>query len=92
MFENQELKQPVINIGVLSEFKEVHKDLHKIEKVIGHIGYIEERVFVNLPDINYTDSYVSFKGKLISVNLFDINSSEDIHKKLLAPALEMYRS
>ncbi|MCK4819567.1 hypothetical protein KA005_27615, partial [bacterium] len=64
VLENPELKQPVINIGVLSGFTEVHKDIRKIEKVIGRFGYTEDRIFVNLPNINYTDSYVSFKGQL----------------------------
>lgn len=91
VFENPEIDQPRINVGFLSDFKQVNKDFHKVEKMLGHIGYYEERVYGNLPDIDYLDNYVGFKGKLLTVNLFDINSSEDVRNKLITPALKLYR-
>jgi hypothetical protein len=59
--------------------------------MIGNIGYNEERIFTDLPDIIYGDNGISIKGQVFTVNLFDINSSIDIMEKLLDPALALYR-
>ncbi len=91
ILEDPSLDQPMINIGVLSNFKQINKDFHKVEKVIGHIGYYEDQVYGNLPNIDYLDRYVGFKGNLFSVKLFDITTSEDIKSKLISPVLKMFR-
>ena len=75
----------------ISKFKQAHKDLPKVEKVIGHIGYNEDRIFTNLPEINYKDTWINIQGEMLTENLFEINSSIDIQKKLIDPVLDMYR-
>ena len=63
----------------------------KFEQLMAHIEYNESKVFADKEVINYADARTSFKGKLFQVNLFDINSSEDIVKRLLKPVLKIYR-
>jgi hypothetical protein len=55
------------------------------------IEYNESKVFDGNEKIDYEDRLISFKGKLESTNLFDIQSSQDIADKILAPALNIFR-
>lgn len=91
VFDSPDIDQPKIHIGVLRDIKGLKEKYTKFEWVIGHIAYNEQRMFANLPKVDYQDNYVSFKGSLRTINLFDINSSDDIQKKLIQPTLEMYR-
>jgi hypothetical protein len=91
VFDDPEIDQPMVFFGTLENFKPINKKWEKVEHVIGHIGYYEDRVYGNLPKVDYKDSYIEFTGHLFSVNLFDVNSSEDIKTELLAPALELFR-
>jgi len=91
VFDSPDIDQPKIHIGVLHDIKGLKEKYTKFEWVIGHIAYNEQRMFANLPKVDFEDNYVGFKGYLKTINLFDINSSEDIQEKLLRPALEMYR-
>ena len=91
VFDSPDIDQPKIHIGVLHDIKGLKEKYTKFEWVIGHIAYNEQRMFANLPKVDFEDNYVGFKGNLKTINLFDINSSEDIQKKLIQPVLEMYR-
>ena len=57
-----------------------------------HIEYRESQVFKNPLTIDYADGYLSFHGKLLVHNLFDLNSSEEIYKKIISPALDLFRN
>jgi hypothetical protein len=64
----------------------------KIEQVMGHIEYNETKVFSSDDNIDYEDGYLSFKGKLSQINLYDINTSQDVVDKLITPVLIQFRS
>ena len=46
----------------------------------------------NFAEGSYEDKYMKLKGKFVFKDLFDINSTQDIQKKLLEPVLKQYRS
>jgi hypothetical protein len=46
-----------------------------ISKAVGHIEYNDEKVFSTIRQIDYEDSYITLKGKLVSANLYDINDN-----------------
>lgn len=50
------------------------------------------KIWNNLPDIDYEDNWVKFKGKIISNNLYDIKDSNDISEKLIKPTLKIFRT
>ena len=58
---------------------------------MAHLEYKEHRVFKLGHIFNYSDSQFSFRGKLFEVNLYDIQNGEDVAKKLVEPALELFR-
>ena len=58
---------------------------------MANIEYNENKVFSDYKNIDYDDANISFKGKLTRTNLFDINTSEDIEKKLIKPGLMLFR-
>jgi hypothetical protein len=93
LLDDKDFPEPVVLIGVLQNFISKRKSrLVNVEHVMTHIEYREGKVFSGSDDINYDDTYITFKGKLIPVNLYDINTSQDITEKLVQPVLAMYRS
>lgn len=87
--------EPMIYVGVLHD---IHKNVNldkwpgKFEHLMGHLEYQEKKVFANPANINYADGAVSLRGKLTAHDLYDINDSETIVKKIITPALKMYRA
>jgi hypothetical protein len=65
--------------------------LTKIEQVMTHIEYRETKVFDRPEEIQYSDGNISFKGKLLHVNLYDIHNSQDIAQQVISPALQLFR-
>ena len=88
------IEKPQIYSGVLYniEVKPPGKKWYsKFEKVMGFFEYHDHKIFTKVKDIDYEDAYMRFKGELIKNNLFDINDSETIVKKIIKPALTLYR-
>jgi len=48
--------------------------------------------YPNFSDGAYEDKYMKFKGRFMVKDLFDINNTQDIQKKLMSPILKQYRS
>jgi len=89
---SKDIKEPVVDFGVLYDFGEnAEKKLTKLEQLISHMEYREHLVFQKAKTIDYDDPYVKFKGKLKRINLYDLNSSEDVNRSIVAPALKMFR-
>jgi hypothetical protein len=92
ILDDKDLVEPKIFFGVLYDFvKKGGEWPSKIEQLMAHIEYQEAKVFDGSGEIQYEDGYISFKGKLNSINLYDINNSQDIAEKLIAPALKIFR-
>ena len=88
------INMPYIYSGVLYGFnkKSPPNDWpKKAEEIPGHIEYSEDRILKNIDKIDYKDVRFEFKGSLIKNNLLDINTSEDIAKKIVEPTLDLYR-
>jgi len=49
------------------------------------------KVFKNIKKINYENMYLKIQGELVKNNLYKINDSETIVKKIIKPSLELYR-
>lgn len=93
VLDAKSLSEPMVYTGVLHNFKGKGKaSMEKIEQVMSHMEYRESQVFKNPLAIDYLDGYLSFHGKLFAQNLFDLNSSEEIYKKIVTPALELFRN
>jgi hypothetical protein len=92
ILDDKELQEPVIFFGVLKNLVKKKKGWpEKIEQVMAHFEYNEHRVFSGGQNIEYEDGYLTFTGRLLSVNLYDIDSSQDISEKLITPALKLFR-
>jgi hypothetical protein len=86
------MPEPKIYAGILCDFMGKGKPtMEKVEQLMTHMEYREAQVFKNPHVIDYADGYLSFRGKLFEVNLFDINSSEDAYNKIVVPAVELFR-
>ena len=83
---------PMMFAGVLYDINNKNSSWQKFEHLIVHIEYRAPKVFVDPKKIEYDDAYAKFRGKLLGKELFTINSSEDLQKKIISPALELYRS
>lgn len=95
VLHGKNISEPKIYIGVLkglSTKTEEKKWPEKIEHIMGHIEYNENKIFKDISNINYEDTYLTIKGKLIETNLFDITNSNDITDKLIKPALKIFRT
>jgi len=93
VLDEKDITQPYILFGVLYNLKEKVKDKYpsKIEELIRYIEYRDAKVFYEKDLIDYEDNSVKFSGKLIQINLFDINASEAISEKVVQPVLKIYR-
>lgn len=93
VLEAKSISEPKVYTGVLYNFKDKGKaGVQKVEQLMNHIEYRETQVFKNPLSIDYSDGAISFHGKLLAHNLFDLNSSEEIYKKIITPALELFRT
>ena len=92
VIDGKGLSEPKVYAGILYGFHHKGKSgMHKVEQLMTHMEYREAQVFKNPHQIDYKDGYLAFSGKLFEVNLFDINSSEDVYNKVVLPALELFR-
>lgn len=93
LLHGKDISEPTVKAGVFFDIakKPAAKWMSKFEQIMGHIEYNDEKVFRNPGQLDYEDSYISLKGKLVSTDLYDINDSEAIMDKLLNPSLSLYR-
>lgn len=92
VLDGKDIPAPMVYTGILNHFSTTGKKFpEKIEQLMSHIEYRDAQVFKNPLSIDYADGYVSFQGKLFKQNLFDLNSSEDVYNKIIAPAVKMFR-
>ncbi|MBW8042231.1 MAG: hypothetical protein FVQ85_19835 [Planctomycetes bacterium] len=94
LLSDKSITEPAVYTGVLYniEKKPQAKWIKKYENVMGNIiEYNDSKIFQNIEKINYEDAYVTFQGKLIKTNLFEINNSETILERIIKPSLELYR-
>ncbi len=93
IFDEKEIAEPYIIAGVLYNIVGKHKIWpKKFEHMIRHIEYNENKVFSDENLLDFEDTRMKFKGKFCLINLFDINSSDDIEKLILAPVLKLFRA
>jgi len=94
ILDDKEVHEPRAYFGVLYDFHKknpANKWLIKIEQLMQQFEYNESNFFTKPGTDRYEDSYVRCKGKLMSIPLYEINSSEIINKKVIQPVLESYR-
>lgn len=92
VLDDKDIQEPYIYCGVLRDFKrKAAARQEKIEQLMAAIEYNDNKIFADFGNIDYEDTNISFKGKLIRTDLFDINTSEDIVKKLIEPGLKLFR-
>ena len=95
VLHDKNISEPKIYTGVLkglSTKTEEKKWPEKVEHIMGHIEYNENKILKNISNIAYEDKYLTIKGKLIEANLFDVTNSNDIVNKLIKPTLEIFRT
>lgn len=94
VLDDKDLAEPSIYFGVLYGFKKKNAEGQtptKFEHLMGSLEYGEARVFGNPEAIEYEDSRVRFRGRLLRANLYDITNSEQIASQIIAPALSTFR-
>jgi len=95
VLDDKLISQPTVSFGIMYDFEKKNatdKWPTKIENLIGHFEYSEKRVFKDPENIEYEDANLKLKGRLQTINLFDITDSEQVMVKIIAPVLEMFRS
>ena len=91
ILDDNDLAQPIIMAGVLQNFELKDDWGNKFEKVMTHLEYRENQMVINNNRLSYEDSHLSFEGEVFQVNLYDINSGEDIEGKVIRPVLNLFR-
>jgi hypothetical protein len=84
------LSEPKLIFGVFYDIMKFKDWVKKFENLMGHIEYVDNKLFVRFPDIDYADGTFKLKGKFKKVNLLDINSSDELIEKVINPALKLY--
>lgn len=93
VLSDKNINEPVVYSGVLYNIrkKPQAKWIRKFENIMGHFEYNDNKIFKNVKKINYEDAYMKIQGKLVKNNLFEINNSETILKKIIEPSLDLFR-
>ncbi len=93
VLNDKEINEPVVYSGVLYNIEKMPQDkwIKKFENLMGHFEYNDDKIFRNVEEINHEDAYIKLQGEMIKNNLFEINDSEAILKKIIKPSLELYR-
>lgn len=95
VLDDKDIPEPTLYYGVLYHITRkppIDKYPEKIEQLIRHIEYNENKVFQkDSLEIDYEDSYIIFKGRLVSQSLYDLHTSEDIVERVINPVLKMFR-
>jgi len=81
---------PQIIFGVFNEIEKFKSDIKKFENLMGHFEYVDNKMFEKFPNVDYKNAYFKVKGKFKKVNLLDINSSDDLIKKVINPVVKIY--
>lgn len=93
VLDDKDLPEPTIYFGILKDFKRLtERDSDRIDRLMTSIEYAESRVFADKEKVQYQDQNFSFTGTLKSVPLYDLNTSEDIASKIIAPVMQLFRS
>ena len=93
VLNDRNIEEPMVYSGVLYNIakKPQAKWIVKFENMMGHFEYNDEKIFKDGRKIKYEDVYIRLEGELVKNNLFEINDSDTILKKIIRPSLELYR-
>jgi len=89
--DSNEITEPYVYIGTMFDMSSKKEKYPKFENLITSIEYNYKKIFTD-DTIEYEDANFKFKGKFFRVNLFDINSGEDIRRLIMEPALRIFRN
>ena len=89
--DSNEITEPYVYIGTMFDMSSKKEKYPKFENLITSIEYNYKKIFTD-DTIEYEDANFKFKGKFFRVNLFDINSGEEIRRLILEPALRIFRN
>ena len=92
MANGDPLKEPAVLYGIFTKIERKHKKrFEKVEQLLIHLEYNEERVFAKLPKVVYEDAGVRAHGVFEHVPLFELREARDVVQKLVQPAVRLYR-
>lgn len=93
ILDEKDIVEPYIFVSVFHDFIDKQKGkMTKFEQLMATMEYYESKfVRTGTEILNYEDSNVVFKGKVFKVNLYDINSSDNIVDQIITPVLDIYR-
>jgi len=93
IIRDKNINEPAVYSGVLYNIrkKPQAKWIGKFENIMGHLEYNDDKIFKNVEKIDYEDAYIKIQGELVKNNLFEINNSETILKKIIKPSLDLFR-
>lgn len=93
---DKEISAPKISMGILYDISRISKEYYKKfeDATVYYLKSIWEmaRKYPNFVDGEYEDKYLKFKGRFMTKDLFDINNTQDIKKKVIDPVLKQFRS
>lgn len=92
---DKNIDEPAVYSGVLYNIqiqkKPQAKGIEKFENVMGYLEYNDDKIFKNAEKIDYEDKNIKIQGELVKNNLFEINDSKTILKKIIEPSLALFR-
>ena len=94
VLDERDLAEPTVYFGVFHDLvKKTASGVYpnKFEHLMGHMEYNDTKVFRTPETIDYEDSRIKLRGRLLTANLYDIVDSEQIANTIIAPVLSMFR-
>jgi len=92
ILDDIKLTEPSLFFGVFYDIVKFKDWVKKFENLMGTFEYIDNKLFINFPNIDYEESTFKIKGKFNKVNLLEINSSDELMEKVINPAIKLYET
>jgi len=92
ILNDNDIKEPEILFGVFYDIVKNKDSVKKFEHLMGGFEYVDYKLFSKFPNVEYEDNTFKIRGKFKKVNLLDINSSDDLMKRIIKPSIKLYES
>ena len=83
---------PQLIFGVFHGIEKYGAWIKKFENLMSTFDYADNKIFMNLPNLDFENINFKIKGKFKKVNLLEINSSDELIEKVIHPIIKIYKS
>lgn len=91
VLDDKNQSEPQLIFGVFYDIKLYKNWVKKRGNLLVAIEYADDRLLAQFPNVDFENENFKLKGNFKKVNLFDINSTDDLTEKVINQAIQIYK-